>query len=48
MPSSFESFTDETRPLALLDEPPRAQTGAGAALASVLLIVLPLLVVVLL
>ncbi len=48
MPSSFDALHEETRPLRLLDEPPPPRVGAGAALAPVLLIVLPLLAVLLL
>ena len=48
MPSSFESFHNETRPLAMLDEPAVARPRPGIALASLLLIVLPVLAAVLL
>jgi len=43
MPSSFDSLQEETRPLALLEEPRSSQVSPGVALASVLLIVLPVL-----
>ena len=45
MPSSFDAMHDQIRPLALLDEPAPTHptTATGAALASVLLIVLPVL-----
>jgi hypothetical protein len=48
MPSSFEALHDQTRPLALLDDHAPRQSPTGAALAAVLLIVLPLLAAVLL
>ena len=48
MPSSFESFENETRPLAMLDAPPAARPRPGVVLASTLLIVLPVLAAVLL
>ena len=48
MPSSFDSFHDETRPLAMLEEPAAARPRPGVVLASLLLIVLPVLAAVLL
>ncbi len=47
MPNSFDALHEETRPLRLLDEPP-PRVAPGAALASMLLIVLPLVAVLLL
>ena len=48
MPSSFESLHDETRPLVMLDEPAVGRPRPGVVLASLLLIVLPVLAAVLL
>ena len=48
MPTSFDALHDETRPLRLLEPAAAPAPGAGVALASLLLIVLPVLAAVLL
>ena len=47
MPSSFDALYDETRPLALIEPAPQPRLRPAAALASVFLVVLPVLAVVL-
>ncbi len=47
MPSSFDSMYNETRPLRMLEEPPR-RSPLATTLASVMLVVLPVLAAVLL
>ena len=48
MTSSFDALHDETRPLRLMEPEPAPAAGPGVALASLLLIVLPVLAAVLL
>ena len=49
MPTSFDALHDETRPLRMLESATTVPAaGPGVALASLLLIVLPVLAVVLL
>lgn len=48
MPTSFDSLHNETRPLRMLEEPAPVDARPGVALASLMLIVLPVLAAVLL
>ena len=48
MPSSFDALQEETRPLRLMAEQPAPSGRPGVALASLLLIVLPVLAAILL
>ena len=48
MPTSFDSLHNQTRPLRMLEEPASVDTRPGVALASLLLIVFPVLAAVLL